>query len=215
MEPEQEEFQIERPQLVQVEPPHGPREWCRHIALGVLSYLTNAVVNRIPAFWIRHAWYRHVLGLDIGPGAHLYLGCHLIFYGPGHVRRAKPHTRIGRNTIINRGCTIDFRGTVEIGDNVSISPQVAILTAQHRYNTVDFEVEHRGVVIGNNVWIGMRAMVLPGAQIGDGAVVAAGAVVTGKVAALTVVAGVPARPVAMRDRQAARYVFGGPPMLFE
>jgi phosphonate metabolism protein (transferase hexapeptide repeat family) len=57
--------------------------------------------------------------------------------------------------------------------------------------------EH-SVEIGNDVWIGHGAIVLPGVSIGDGAVVAAGAVVTRSVAPYAIVAGVPARP--LRDR---------------
>ncbi|MBC8076121.1 MAG: hypothetical protein H7Y32_08620 [Chloroflexales bacterium] len=51
------------------------------------------------------------------------------------------------------------------------------------------------VVIGRNVWVGAKATILQGVTIGDGAVVAAGAVVTRDVAAYTLVAGVPARPI--------------------
>jgi hypothetical protein len=57
--------------------------------------------------------------------------------------------------------------------------------------------EHH-VVIGHDVWIGHGAIVLPGRAIGDGAVVAAGAVVTKDVAAYTIVAGNPARPIRHR-----------------
>jgi maltose O-acetyltransferase len=129
------------------------------------------------------------------------------------VRRAR--SRIGRNTIVNRGCTIDARGSIQIGENVSISPEVAIVTAQHQYNSPTFDIEHGEVVIEDNVWIGIRAMILPGSHIGHGAVVAAGAVVRGKVPPLTVVGGVPARPIGMRDEESARYVFDVPPVLFE
>jgi maltose O-acetyltransferase len=188
-------------------------ERCRQVAPPAVSYLTNEVVNRIPAFWFRHGWYRRIVGLRIGEGAAIYRGCYIAYYGPGQVRRAR--SSIGRNTIVNRGCTIDIRGRVHIGDNVSISPEVAIVTAQHGYNTPSFEIEHGEVVIEDNVWIGIRATILPGAHIGHGAVVAAGAVVRGKVPPLTVVGGVPARPIGMRDPESARYVFDTPPVLFE
>lgn len=55
-----------------------------------------------------------------------------------------------------------------------------------------------GVTIGNDVWIGHGAIILPGRSVGDGAIVAAGAVVTKDVPAYTIVAGVPARPVRER-----------------
>ena len=59
----------------------------------------------------------------------MHLGCYWWFYGPGQVRRTG--VSIGANSRINRDCMIDVRGGVTIGDNVSISPQVAISTAAH------------------------------------------------------------------------------------
>ena len=57
----------------------------------------------------------------------------------------------------------------------------------------------RPVVIGDGAWLAYRALVLPGAVVGEGAVVAAGAVVRSTVAARTIVAGNPATPIAARD----------------
>jgi acetyltransferase-like isoleucine patch superfamily enzyme len=57
-------------------------------------------------------------------------------------------------------------------------------------------------------------MILPGVTVGRGAVVAAGSIVTKDVAPMTVVAGVPAKPVAVRDPSAIAYALGSPP-LFE
>lgn len=64
-----------------------------------------------------------------------------------------------------------------------------------------------GVVIGNDVWIGTRAVILPGVTVGDGAIIAAGAVVTEAVMPYSIVAGVPARLVRMRwdDETIARH----------
>jgi maltose O-acetyltransferase len=105
---------------------------------------------------------------------------------------------IGARTIINRGCCLDARSGLRIGEDVSISPEVAILTTQHDVNDPGFALQGRPVVIEDHVWIGMRAMVLPGVTIGRGAVVAAGAVVTSDVGPLEIVAGVPARVVGRR-----------------
>ena len=101
---------------------------------------------------------------------------------------------VGERVFINSGCCFQDQGGIEIGDDVLIGQQVVIATLNH-----DLHPEKRGnmlpkpVKIGNKVWIGAHATILPGVTIGDGAVVAAGAVVTKDVPANAVVAGVPAK----------------------
>jgi acetyltransferase-like isoleucine patch superfamily enzyme len=182
------------------------------LAIRLLSYLTNHFVSHIPSFSLRAAWYR-ALGLGLGPGSGIHMGCYLWFYGPHQIRRSG--VVIGRNSRINRRCLIDARGSIRIGDNVSISPEVAILTTQHRWDSGDFELESRNVVIDDHVWIGTRATVMPGTHIGRGAVVAAGAVATGQIPPLAVVAGVPARVITKRPETALRYELNDPFPLFE
>jgi acetyltransferase-like isoleucine patch superfamily enzyme len=178
----------------------------------ILAYVTNHVISSIPSYGIRHAWYR-LLGVQIGPASGVHMGCFLWFYGPGHIRRTG--VTIGRNTRINRRCCLDIRGPLSIGDNVSVSPEVVILTTQHAWRLPGFPLESRPVVIEDHVWIGMRAIILPGASLGRGAVVAAGAVVSGSVAPGSVVSGVPARQVAARPETALEYVLDAPLPRFE
>ena len=103
---------------------------------------------------------------------------------------------VGRRVFINAGCCFQDQGGIEIGDDVLIGHQVVIATLNH-----DPDPAKRGnmtpapVKIGNKVWIGAHATVLPGVTVGEGAVIAAGAVVTRDVPANTVVAGVPAKPL--------------------
>ena len=183
------------------------------ITVRVLQYLTNHVISALPSFTVRRLWYQRVLGARIGAGAGIHLGCHLWFYGPGQVRRGG--FALGRNTRVNRNCRLDVRGSLHIGDNVSISPEVTILTASHGVNDPMFRVEVRPVVVEDHVWIGTRAMIMPGVMLGRGSVVAAGAVVTRSVPPLTVVAGVPAKAVAARDDTATAYVLDGRFPLFD
>jgi len=182
-------------------------------AVRALGYATNHLVNRVPSYTLRHLWYERALGIEVGTGVGIQLGLRVWFHGPGHVRRSQG--RIGAGTRVNRDCALDFRGPLIIGDHVSISPEVAILTADHDPNQPGFPLRHRSVVIEDHVWIGMRAMILPGVRIGRGAVVAAGAVVTRDVEPLTIVAGVPARPVAHRREDALDYTLDEPLPLFE
>ena len=165
------------------------------------SYLTNEVVSHLPSFSLRHLWYERYVGLKLGEGARIHLHCFLWHYGPGQVRRVG--ARIGSRSSINRGCCLDLRAGLDIGADVSISPEVMILTAAHDVNHPQFELTAAPVVIEDNVWVGSRATVMPGVRIRRGAVVAAGAVVTRDVDPLAIVAGMPARPIGLRDPAAA------------
>ncbi len=101
---------------------------------------------------------------------------------------------VGKHVFINSGCCFQDQGGIEIGDDVLIGQQVVIATLNH-----DPDPERRAnmlpapVKIGNRVWIGAHATVLPGVTIGDGAVIGAGAVVTKDVPANAVALGVPAK----------------------
>ena len=102
--------------------------------------------------------------------------------------------KVGKNVFINSGCCFQDQGGIEIGNGALIGQQVVIATLNH-----DLDPEKRGnmfpapVKIGNKVWIGAHATILPGVTIGEGAVVGAGAVVTKDVPPYAVVAGVPAK----------------------
>ena len=88
---------------------------------------------------------------------------------------------IGENLFANVNLTLNSDETIKIGNNAFIGPNVTIVTANHPLNADD---RNRGVFypapvqIGDNVWIGAGAIILPGVTLGDNVVVAAGAVVT-------------------------------------
>lgn len=188
----------------------------RQFCIRVLNYLTNYVVAHVPSWSLRHLWYRRVLGIQLGEGSGVYMGAYMWFYGPREIRRLG--VRVGRNSLINRDCTIDVRSGLTIGDNVSISPEVMILGGTHDVNDPQFsdsEVGSVPVAIEDHVWIGSRAIILPGVTVGRGAVVAAGSVVTKDVPPLMIVAGVPAKAIGMRDAAATEYELAGSLPLFE
>jgi maltose O-acetyltransferase len=89
-----------------------------------------------------------------------------------------------------------------VGDDVSISAESLILTAAHHAEDAEWSGESKPVTIEDNVWVGMRAIVMPGVTLGRGCVVAAGAVVTRDVPPLTIVFGSPARAVGKRPEEA-------------
>jgi maltose O-acetyltransferase len=105
--------------------------------------------------------------------------------------------RLGRNAFINYNCVFLDCAPIGIGDDAQIGPAVQIYTATH---PMDAAIRRSGlesarpVTIGNDVWIGGGAIILPGVCIGNAAVIGAGSVVTRDVPAGAVVAGNPARP---------------------
>jgi maltose O-acetyltransferase len=110
--------------------------------------------------------------------------------------------RIGRDVYIADDFIIveELGGTdqVSLGDRVSIAPRVTLVTSSHANNSRIRAVAPaaRGpVTIEDDAWIGSGAVILPGIRIGKGAVVGANSVVTEDVPPLTVVAGLPARPI--------------------
>lgn len=105
---------------------------------------------------------------------------------------------LGKNSVINSRCRIDNRGQVIIGENVSISQEVIILTADHDIDSADFRGQNKTVRIEDYVWIGTRVTILPGVTVGRGALIGAGSVVTRDVAPFTIVAGVPAKVIRKR-----------------
>jgi acetyltransferase-like isoleucine patch superfamily enzyme len=148
-------------------------------------------IGWIPFHSVRLLLYRYMLQMEIGPSSSIHRGCR--FYCP-------PGVRIGRHTVINRGVVLDGRSGLVIGDNASISEGTAVLTLEHDPQSPSFDERGGPVCIGDRVFVGARALVLPGVKIGDGAVVGAGAVVTQEVPPLAIVAGVPARVIGERTR---------------
>jgi acetyltransferase-like isoleucine patch superfamily enzyme len=101
---------------------------------------------------------------------------------------------IGDRAFINYGVDIAATGLVSIGADCLIGTHVSIIDNDFHGLAERLQMPSpKPVIIGDNVWIGNRAIILPGVTIGDGAVVGAGSVVTRDVPPRTVVAGNPAR----------------------
>ena len=115
---------------------------------------------------------------------------------------------IGEDTIIGEKATLDGRGKIIIGNHVDIASEVMIYTSQHDINSPQFAPISKPVKIEDYVFIGPRAILLPGVTIGEGAVVGAGAVVTKDVASYFVVGGVPAKAIGNRNLKKPHYLLG-------
>ncbi|UUZ80827.1 acyltransferase [Paenibacillus sp. P26] len=162
------------------------------MANEALLYLANHVVGKIPFYSIRYFYLEKIYKIKIGKHSAVHMGQKFMTRG-GIV--------IGNHTVINRDCTLDGRGGLIIGNNVSISPEVMILTAEHEVNSSSFAGTLAKVEIQDYVWIGSRAVILPGVTLGEGSVVVAGAVVTKDVPKFSIVGGIPAKVIGTRNKE--------------
>ena len=153
-------------------------------------YLTNRIVNYLPFQLLRKMWYL-CLGTKLGKGCHIDMGQYIL---------APYRFKIGNHSHINQDCIIDARSGITIGDNVSISHRVALMTGSHDINSEDFKYKGQPIVIGDYAFIGVNATVLQGVKVGKGAVVCAGAVVTKDVPDYAIVAGVSAKIIGYRSK---------------
>ena len=130
-----------------------------------------------------------------------------VHIGDGNRLRAHEGTlRIGDKTVLGRENTLNCYLDLDIGPRCIVADWVYMCDFDHRTDDVHVPIKDQGIVktpvrVDEDVWVGVKASVLRGAQVGRGTVVAAHAVVRGTVPPYSVVAGVPGRVV--RDRVAA------------
>ena len=109
---------------------------------------------------------------------------------------------VGDNVNFN-GAKLLGAGQLKIGHNFHSGERLVVLTSSHNYKGDELPYDRslivRDVEIGDNVWVGMNVLILPGATIGEGAIVQAGSVVHGEVPRLAIVGGNPAKVIKFRD----------------
>jgi len=140
-------------------------------------------------FWTVRKLFFLASGVGLAKQAKLH--CGVRFFKPSGVS-------VGQGTIVGFGTFLDGRAPLVIGEQVDIASEVMIYNSSHDINSDDMRATEKEVTIGDYVFVGPRAIILPGVTLGRGAVVAAGAVVTKDVPAKTIVAGIPAKVVGER-----------------
>jgi len=166
--------------------------------------LVLRIVGIIPIHFIRKFFYL-ASGINMPWDSTIHIGAN--FFKPSNIK-------IGHDTIIGDHCFLDGRAKLTIGNHVGIASQVLIYNDEHNIHSNNYENSFGPVEIGDYVFIGPRAIILPDVKIGKGAVVAAGAVVTKDIPDFEIWAGVPAKKIGDRKNQKPNYKLGRP-MLFQ
>lgn len=168
------------------------------LSLELVNGVLIWIVGFVPSHHLRRFSYR-VFGMKIGKGSTIHMA--LSTYNPGGIE-------IGNDTIVGEWAVLDGRDTLKIGNHVDIATGVMIYNSEHDINDEKFKAITSPVEIEDYVFIGPRAIILPGVKIGKGAVVAAGAVVTKDVGEFKIVGGVPAKEIGERSNRDLQYKLG-------
>jgi acetyltransferase-like isoleucine patch superfamily enzyme len=171
----------------------------RHLRSLVLVELVANFVLSLPSRRVRNAFVRQVLRWPMGEDVHIGRRVRL-----QHVRGIT----IGSRVFIQRYTQLDLRGGIVIGDDVAISPDCRILTADHDPDSPTREYRERQVTIGDRTWLGTGATLLPGTHVADGCVVGGGAVAHGLLEEFGIYVGNPALRVRDRARDAQQRLVG-------
>jgi len=161
-------------------------------------------VGFIPLHFIRKFFYI-LSGINMPWNSTIHIGAN--FFKPSNIT-------IGNDTIIGDHCFLDGRAPLKIGNHVGIASQVLIYNDEHDINSPDYGNSFGPVEIGDYVFIGPRAIILPNIKIGKGAVVAAGAIVTKDIPDFEIWGGVPAKKISDRKIDNPNYKLGRS-MLFQ
>lgn len=174
------------------------RNWTKAF---VTEYLLNSVCPHI-LFWTLRRPIIRLAKIKVGKGSFIMRQVYIM---------ESTLLKIGEYSHVNRGCILDARGGLTIGNNVSISHNVSIMTGSHDAQSHNFVGVFKPIVIDDYAWLGANSMVLQGVHIGKGAVVAAGSVVTKDVDPYTIVAGVPAKKIGIRNTELSYHCNGWMP----
>lgn len=161
-------------------------------------------IGFIPLHFVRKFFYL-ISGINMPWNSTIHIGAN--FFNPSNIT-------IGQDTIIGDHCFLDGRSPLKIGNHVGIASQVLIYNDEHDINSDDYGNSFGPVEIGDYVFIGPRAIILPGVKIGKGAVVAAGAIVTKDIPEYEIWGGVPAKKISDRHIKNPDYRLGRA-MLFQ
>lgn len=156
----------------------------------ILLKLFNVSYKLIPFFSLKKS-FASIFGVKIGKHSYIHTPVRFFHFG---------RLTISDNSVVNSGCYLDNRRGINIGRNVSIAHDVKIYTLGHEIDDPYFRLKGASVKINDNAVIFANAQIMPGVEIGEGAIVYPGSVVTRDVEPYCVVGGNPAKKLRERER---------------
>ncbi|OIO59998.1 MAG: hypothetical protein COX57_09825 [Alphaproteobacteria bacterium CG_4_10_14_0_2_um_filter_63_37] len=145
-------------------------------------------------------------GMAVEPGAFLASGIQVTLPSQCNIW-------VNTGSFIGKNCFFGNQAPITLGRGCLVANDVRFLTASHR--TEDLVYEAKPVTVGDGVWIGAGALILPGVCVGRGCIVGAGSVVTKDLPEFTVCVGNPCRPVRTRALPVRQNMVDGRPLTFE
>lgn len=149
----------------------------------------NNIFGGTHAFEIKRKLLNCCEGVKVGAGTQIVTPIHLPWLST---------LEIGENCWIGRDFTIEGNGAVYIGDNCDLAPGVICVTGSHQIGDSQRRAGagyNRSIKVGNGTWLGTRAMILPGIEIGNAVIVGAGSIITKKLVDNNAYAGNPAKKI--------------------
>ncbi len=167
--------------------------FCLFTYYGIARHLPKSQIGRGVFKTLRATLAKGILD-KVGKNVNIERGA---YFGAGK------NISIGDNSGLGINCLVN--GPLTIGRDVMMGPDVVIITQRHNYDDINIPMwrqknhERAKVTIEDDVWIGIRVIILPGVTIGKGAVIGAGSVVTKNVAPYSIVGGIPAKVIKLRN----------------
>lgn len=159
---------------------------------GLLNYIWNNIVTHIPIHFLRKLFLR-LFNKNISKSSVILLHVRILNFWK---------VEIGDRVVVNQYVLIDCRKyIVRVAHDADIGPYCRIWTLGHDADSNSHDVRGSNVIIGHHVWLASGVTILPGVEVGVGAVAASGAVVTKNIPAGEIWSGVPARYVRKRDNE--------------
>lgn len=161
---------------------------------GFIQFLPMQPFPGFKFFYKIRYWFVKYLLAECGKNVVIKNKC---YFGNGSNLRVGSFSQLGQNSRLS--------GPITLGDYIMMGPDVVMMAVTHDVSDLSKPMVdptnpsiEKPIIIGNNVWIGTRVIIMPGVKIGDNSIIGAGAVVTKSFPSNSIIGGVPAQLIKER-----------------